>query len=80
MFVKERATGDLVRIERVDELANPQSSCVLGWRQAGEEEQEVMQFRKEGLVFPSNEPLPQCWCDAHYQCTDIAKRYTPVGH
>lgn len=74
MFVKERATGDLVRIDRIDQLANPQSSDVLGWRQAGEEEQGETEFLKAGLVFPSNEPLPQCWCDPHYQCCGEVKQ------
>ncbi|QDV67485.1 hypothetical protein Poly24_11850 [Rosistilla carotiformis] len=79
MFVKEKATGDLVRIDRIDQLANPQASEVCGWRQAGEEEQGETQFLKAGLVFPSNEPLPQCWCDPHYQCADEARRCMPTG-
>ncbi|QDV12693.1 hypothetical protein CA51_25790 [Rosistilla oblonga] len=78
MFVKERATGDLVRIDRIDQLANPQSSEVLGWRQAGEEEQGETPFLKSGLAFPSDEPLPQCWCDPHYQCSGDAKQCVPA--
>ncbi len=67
MFVKEKVSGDLIRVLHVDELANPRESRVNGRRQAGEEEQDIAIFSKESLVFPSGEALPQCWSDPDYQ-------------
>lgn len=67
MYLKEVHTGDLVAISQLDELMNPMSLLVVGRRQAGEEEQDEERFQKEGLVFPSGEPLPRCWKDKNSQ-------------
>ena len=67
MFMKEKATDDLIRIDDTKQLANPQEPSVVGRRQAGEEEQDAKPFGKSDLVFPSGESLPRCWVDADYQ-------------
>ncbi|EMI16828.1 hypothetical protein RMSM_06248 [Rhodopirellula maiorica SM1] len=67
MFMKEKRSDDLVRIEDLQMLASPLEDSVRGCRQAGEEEQDVAMFRKSDLVFPSGESLPKCWVDADYQ-------------
>ena len=66
MFLKEKATGDLVLIENLDELFAPLAPAVSGRDQTGEEEQDSSRFEKGQLVFPSGESLPRCWLDAHY--------------
>lgn len=67
MFMKEKSSDDLIRIEDLDQLASPRASSVVGRLQSGEEEQDAKAFRKSGLVFPSGESLPRCWTDAEYQ-------------
>ncbi|MCM2375020.1 acetyltransferase [Aporhodopirellula aestuarii] len=67
MFLKEKVSGDLIRIDDLEELFSPHETVVQGRRQAGEEEQDTGQFSKSDLAFPSGEPLPQCWIDASYQ-------------
>ncbi|QDV25842.1 acetyltransferase [Aureliella helgolandensis] len=67
MFMKDTTSGDLVRVNNVNQLASPHETHVDGCRQAGEEEQDERQFSKGELEFPSGEPLPKCWTDAHYQ-------------
>ncbi len=67
MFVKEKQSGDLIRVSDVQQLASPLASNVAGRRQAGEEEQDERAFAKNELVFPSDETLPRCWTDPDYQ-------------
>ena len=67
MFVKEKQSGDLIRVEDPQQLASPLADTVNGRRQAGEEEQDHQSFPKHGLVFPSGETLPRCWTDPDYQ-------------
>lgn len=67
MFLKDQQTGALIEITRVDDLANPVCSQVEGRSQFGEEEQPPREFDKSQLLFPSGEPLPQCWTDAEYR-------------
>jgi len=67
MFMKEKKSGDLIRIEELDALHNPHQAHVLGRDQSGEEEQDVMRYSKDSLVFPSGESLPRCWTDPSYQ-------------
>jgi len=67
MFLKDRKTGDLVRILDLNGLFDPLQECVTGRDQAGEEEQDPLPYAKEQLVFPSDEPLPRCWMHVNYR-------------
>jgi hypothetical protein len=67
MFLKCKSNGTLVEVLTVEDLYNPCRSRILGRLHAGEEMQDPSMFPKVELMFPSNEPLPQCWLDAHYQ-------------
>jgi hypothetical protein len=62
MFLRDRETGDLLRVVDLDELFDPFRETVWARDQAGEEEQDPASYAKEQLVFPSGEPLPRCWC------------------
>lgn len=73
MFVKEKDSGDLIRVEKLDQLADPLSTVIVGRRQAGEEEQDPREFSKEQLLFPSGEALPACWVDESYQLKTASK-------
>jgi hypothetical protein len=67
MFLLDKKTGDLVRIGDLEQLCNPLRTAVFARDQAGEEEQDWMEFSKDRLVFPSGEELPRCWVDANYR-------------
>lgn len=67
MFLMHNKTGNLVRVEDLEELFNPMKHSVLGRDQAGEEEQEPAWFAKSELMFPSGEPMPACWTNPAYR-------------
>ena len=67
MFLKDKATGDLVEVLNTNTLVDPCRAEVQGRFHAGEEMQEPREFAKADLVFPSGEPLPRCWIDPHYR-------------
>ena len=67
MFMKETQTGNLVKVLAAEELFDPMKNAVQACQQAGQGEQPPSQFEKSQLVFPSGEPLPQCWIDPDYQ-------------
>jgi len=67
MLMRDKATGDLIRIVDLEQLASPFDEAVAGRNQAGQEEQDTKKFSKANLTFPSGEPLPQCWTDSEYQ-------------
>ncbi|AGY58329.1 hypothetical protein [Gloeobacter kilaueensis] len=67
MLLKHRGTDDLIEVLAIDELIAPSASHIQGQLQAGQEEQEARAYAKAELVFPSDEPLPRCWVDAHYR-------------
>ncbi|HFE32101.1 MAG TPA: acetyltransferase [Gammaproteobacteria bacterium] len=67
MFLKDKATGDLVEVLNTNTLVDPCRAEVQGRFHAGEEMQEPREFAKADLVFPSGEPLPRCWVDPHYR-------------
>ncbi len=67
MFVKEKKSGDLIKVSQFDRLFSPVETEILGRGQAGEEEQDERPYSKEDLVFPSGEPLPRCWLDEKYK-------------
>ena len=67
MLIKEKSSGDLIRIEDWEQLASPHRQTVSGRRQAGEEEQDTQEYSKQDLSFPSDEDLPRCWTDPDYK-------------
>lgn len=67
MLMRDREADDLIRIDDVERLLDPFQKTVPGRSQAGEEEQEEIDYDKSSLRFPSGEPLPQCWIDPDYQ-------------
>lgn len=67
MYLKHKKSGDFVEILDFSMLIDPCKSSLKGRYHAGEEIQEPMEFDKADLVFPSNENLPRCWLDPHYQ-------------
>lgn len=67
MFMKDKASGDLVEVLDVNVLVDPCREAVQGRFHAGEEMQEPRQFAKGDLLFPSGESLPRCWADPHYR-------------
>jgi hypothetical protein len=66
MFLVDKKSGDLIRIEDVEELFDPFARSVNGRDQVGEEEQDSARYAKDQLVFPSGESLPRCWLDVKY--------------
>jgi hypothetical protein len=70
----DKESGDLIRIEDVDELFDPLARMVSGRDQVGEEEQDSARFAKHQLVFPSGEALPRCWLDANYAVARVGSR------
>jgi len=67
MFLKQRSTGHLLAVVDLDQLFGAFHPAVLVRDQVGEEQQEPERVAKTDLVFPSGEPLPRCWTDAHYR-------------
>lgn len=67
MYLKHKASGDLVEVMDVSALFDPCVDEIRGRFHAGEELQEPEVFPKTALVFPSDEALPRCWLDAHYR-------------
>jgi hypothetical protein len=67
MFLKESQTDQLVEVVDLTELINPSQSEIKAQMQAGQNEQPSSTFAKSELMFPSGEPLPRCWVDAHYR-------------
>ena len=67
MFLRDKNSGDLIRIDDLDGLCNPWQRVVCGRDQAGEEEQDDAVIEKAQLAFPSGEDLPRCWVDASWR-------------
>ncbi len=67
MLLKDKNTGDLIRVDELGDLTDPFKNIVFGMAQAGEEEQDRAPFLKRHLLFPSGESLPQCWTDVGYR-------------
>lgn len=67
MLLKDKQSGELVKILDADNLIDPSKNTVSAKLQAGQEEQDAEEFAKDGLVFPSDEELPLCWKDPDYQ-------------
>ena len=67
MFLKDKATGDLVEVLNVTEIFDPGKQEIFGRFHAGEEMPDPCNFAKSQLIFPSGEALPRCWIDSHYK-------------
>jgi len=67
MYLRDKATGDLVEVLDSSAMIDPCMAQLQGRFHAGEEMQEATSFSKVGLEFPSGEALPRCWVDADYR-------------
>ncbi len=67
MYLRDKATGDLVEILDMGAMIDPCIPHLQGRFHAGEEMQEPSSFNKDALEFPSGEALPRCWVDADYK-------------
>ncbi|WP_328188076.1 acetyltransferase [Marinobacter sp. OP 3.4] len=67
MLLAEKSTGHLVEISDIKTLFDPNEPEVTGSVHYGEEAQDPEPIAKTALVFPSGEPLPQCWTDPDYR-------------
>ncbi|HEY9674030.1 MAG TPA: acetyltransferase [Waterburya sp.] len=79
MLLEHRPSGGLVEVLTLEDLYNPCRSHITGQLQAGEEMQDPELFHKSELIFPSGEPLPCCWFDAHYRQKITLKRTVAIG-
>lgn len=66
MFMMERDSANLLKIENVEALWDPFESQLIARSQAGEEEQPSSPVDKSNLVFPSGEELPECWINPNF--------------
>jgi len=73
MFLKEKSSDDLVEVLTLTDLFDPFCKKLVGRYQHGEEPQDPASFKKEALVFPSGEPLPECWTNAHYRDDELER-------
>jgi hypothetical protein len=67
MLVKNQTDQTLIQVADTQELIDPFKKSIQGREKAGEEVQPTKAFEKSTLIFPSGEPLPQCWTDPEYQ-------------
>lgn len=67
MYMKDSKSGDLVEVLNVRELIDPCKDKIKGRFHVGEELQDPAEFDKQQLLFPSDEPIPQCWLDPDYK-------------
>jgi len=67
VYLKHKPSGDFVEILDIGALIAPCKPVLKGRYHAGEEMQEPVEFDKTELIFPSNEDLPLCWLNPHYQ-------------
>jgi len=67
MYLRDKASHDLVEVMDIHTLIDPCVDAFNGRLHAGEEMQETASFAKADMIFPSGEALPRCWVDAHYR-------------
>jgi hypothetical protein len=67
MLLQDKETGNLVEINDVLELIDPNKQEIVIQSQSGEEEQDPEPCHKSKLMFPSGESLPRCWVEANYR-------------
>ncbi len=66
MYLKHVPTGDMVEVLDLTDVINPASPTIRARSYAGDVAHRPENFQKTELSFPSNEPLPLCWQDSHY--------------
>ena len=67
MYLRDKASGDLVEVLDTAAMFDPCMPQVEGRFHAGEELQDATGFSKSDLEFPSGEALPRCWMDPNYR-------------
>lgn len=67
MLLKLKNTEDLIKVVNLEELISPAKQTVQGRDQMGQEEQNIADYAKSELAFPSGEDLPRCWWDSEYR-------------
>ena len=67
MYLKHIPTDELVEVIDLQDVINPHASMLRARAHGGEKMQKIEDFFKSELVFPSGEPLPQCWVDGKFQ-------------
>jgi hypothetical protein len=67
MYLRDKLSGDLVEVLDINSAVDPCVEHVEGRFHSGEELQDVAQFSKKNLEFPSGEGLPRCWVDRDYR-------------
>ena len=67
MYLKDRKSGDLVEVLDIPALIDPCQPSFQGRYHAGEEMQDMTNFSKQDMVFPSDEVLPRCWLEPDYR-------------
>jgi len=67
MYLRNKANGDLAEVEKLEVLMDPNATSLMVHYFAGEEMGEPVSVKKDAMVFPSGEALPQCWLDPHYR-------------
>ncbi|MBD2774042.1 acetyltransferase [Iningainema tapete] len=72
MLLQVKDSGNLVEIQDIQELINPNVDAIKAQDQEGQEEQDTDTYKKENLVFPSGENLPKCWKDANYKGATVS--------
>lgn len=70
---KENIGGHLIELQQIEDLINPNHNYIKGRLDYGEELQDLEEYAKSDLVFPSGESLPLCWLDPHYRDNEIHK-------
>lgn len=79
MFLKHKKTGDLLEVLTMEHLYDPCQETIVARSHAGQEMQDAETFLKADLIFPSDEPLPMCWIEPHYQESKVKPMATLVG-
>jgi hypothetical protein len=74
MYLKHKASGDLIEVLDLQKLFDPFQTQVPGRLHVGEELQDPAAFPKAELAFPSGESLPRCWVDGHYRDDAVRTR------
>ena len=67
MFLSHKVNHEIIEVLNLEDLFDPLKDEIIGRFHAGEELQDPEAMSKSELVFPSGEPLPQCWINAHYR-------------
>ena len=70
MFLSHKVNHELIEVMDLADLFDPCRQEIIGRFHAGEELQDAEEMSKSELMFPSGEPLPQCWLNAHYRETN----------